>query len=397
MDHGISRFHAGVDLKASYGSATWCKVKVGTAPTSSWSLTLPANPPAASSTWAIDSSGNISYQPLGGGGTVTSVALTVPNIFAIAGSPITASGTLALSLQSQSANTVFAAPDGASGSPGFRALSAVDIPLLTATKISNFDATVRLNRLDQLAAPTASVAMGGQKLTGLAEPTQAQDAATKNYVDTAIIGATTYKGTVDGSAASPTVAGVAANPQNGWMYRVVTSGSTAFGFNVNVGDFVIYNGTVWQKIDSTDPSVSGTANRVTVTPTSDTNYQVDIASNYAGQSSITTLGTIATGVWQGTEIAVSKGGTGATTPAGARAALSSAGVARGSFTNATLSAEVLTVTHNLGQQFAQVEIYDNNNRKVTPNEITATSATVVTIDFTGFGALTGTWNWVAVG
>ena len=38
------------------------------------------------------------------------------------------------------------------------------------------DARVRANRLDQLAAPTAAVAMNAQRLTGLAEPTAAQDA-----------------------------------------------------------------------------------------------------------------------------------------------------------------------------------------------------------------------------
>ena len=35
-----------------------------------------------------------------------------------------------------------------------------------------------------MAAPTAAVALNAQKLTGVADPTAAQDAATKNYVDT---------------------------------------------------------------------------------------------------------------------------------------------------------------------------------------------------------------------
>lgn len=66
-----------------------------------------------------------------GTGTVTSVAMTVPAIFSIGGSPITSSGTLALSLQNQSANLVWAGPTtGSSASPTFRALVAADIPSL---------------------------------------------------------------------------------------------------------------------------------------------------------------------------------------------------------------------------------------------------------------------------
>ena len=45
---------------------------------------------------------------------------------------------------------------------------------------------------------------------------------------------------------------------------------------------------------------------------------VDIASTYVGQESITTLGTITTGVWNATEVAVEYGGTGATDAATAR-------------------------------------------------------------------------------
>ena len=55
-------------------------------------------------------------------------------------------------------------------------------------------------------------------------------------------------------------------------------------------------------------NVGGTANRITVN--TDT---VDIASTYVGQTSITTLGTITSGTWNATTIAVPNGGTGLTT------------------------------------------------------------------------------------
>ena len=55
-------------------------------------------------------------------------------------------------------------------------------------------------------------------------------------------------------------------------------------------------------------SVSGTLNRIT--STGGTTPVIDISASYVGQSSITTLGTIATGVWQGTLIGSTFGGTG---------------------------------------------------------------------------------------
>lgn len=65
-------------------------------------------------------------------------------------------------------------------------LEAADIPTLTAAKISDFDTQVRTSRLDQMAAPTASVSLNSQKITSLADPTSATDAANKGYVDSAV-------------------------------------------------------------------------------------------------------------------------------------------------------------------------------------------------------------------
>lgn len=69
----------------------------------------------------------------------------------------------------------------------------------------------------------------------------------------------------------------------------------------------------WQTINpGTVTSVTGTANRISVTnPTTTPVINIDAA--YVGQASITTLGTIGTGVWQGTNVAVSHGGTGVNT------------------------------------------------------------------------------------
>lgn len=119
---------------------------------------------------------------------LTSVALSLPNIFSVSGSPVASStpGTLSASLSTQTANYVWAGPEsGSAAAPTFRALVATDIPTLTAAKISDLATTVQGYRLDQFAAPTASVSLNSQKITNLATPTDANDAANKAYVDAA--------------------------------------------------------------------------------------------------------------------------------------------------------------------------------------------------------------------
>lgn len=64
-----------------------------------------------------------------GTGTVTSVALSLPSIITVSGSPITTTGTLTGTLANQNANVVFAGPaSGSAAAPTMRALVALDLP-----------------------------------------------------------------------------------------------------------------------------------------------------------------------------------------------------------------------------------------------------------------------------
>jgi len=76
----------------------------------------------------------------------------------------------------QNANIILAGPTtGSAAAPTFRSLVAADIPSIAHTKISDFDAGVQANRVDQLAAATNPV-------SGVT-PTADAHFATKGYTD----------------------------------------------------------------------------------------------------------------------------------------------------------------------------------------------------------------------
>ena len=302
-------------------------------------------------------------------GTVTSVSLSLPSFITVTNSTVTGSGTLTGVLATQAANIVFAGPTtGAAAAPTFRSLVADDVPSLTASKISNFDTQVRTSRLDQMAQPTADVNLNNRKIIGLAEPTDHTDAATKGYVDSVVQGlnpkqavraaTTTNLASLSGLLVVDGVTLIAgdrvlvkdqtAAAQNGiyvvasgaWTraadadiwneliaaYVFVQQGASnldqGFICTVDAGGTLGTTPVTWaiftsaSQVDAgagltktgTVIDVIGTADRITVNSDS-----VDIASTYVGQTSITTLGTIATGTWNATTIGVGKGGTGVTT------------------------------------------------------------------------------------
>lgn len=79
-------------------------------------------------------------------GTVTSVGLSLPtSVFDVTGSPVTTSGTLTATFDTQSANTAFMGPTtGGAATPAFRALVAADLPAGTGT-VTDVTATTPLS------------------------------------------------------------------------------------------------------------------------------------------------------------------------------------------------------------------------------------------------------------
>lgn len=132
--------------------------------------------------------------------------------------------------------------------------------------------------------------------------------------------------------------------------------------------------------------VVGTADRITANADS-----IDIASTYVGQTSITTLGTITTGTWNGTDVAVTAGGTGASTASDARTNLADttagfttttpvlARVAAQNVGNAADTSFVLT--HNFGTRDVVVQVYDNSTYDTVIADTLRTSTNSVTVTF----------------
>lgn len=238
------------------------------------------------------------------------------------------------------------------------------------TALTDTLATVTARGATTAVASTFSggIAMGNTKITGLATPTADTDAVNKLYVDAmsqglsvkdAVRAATTANitlsapQTVDGvvlvagnrvlvknqttgaenglylvaaAAWTRTVDADAPNEMaggdfvfvqegttqadSGWVCTndgAVTIGTTALTFAQFSGAGQVLAGAGLTKTGNTI-DVIGTSNRILVNADS-----IDIASTYVGQTSITTLGTIATGVWNGTGLTVPYGGTGVAT------------------------------------------------------------------------------------
>lgn len=185
-----------------------------------------------------------------GTGTVTSVALadasTTP-IYTVSGSPVTSAGTLSLTLNTKSANTVFSGPSsGSAAQPAFRSLVAADIPSLSATYVtqSEVGATSGVASLDGSGKVPLS-----QLPSTLLEYKGQWNPNTNTPTLTDLTGVSGYTYIVSATAAGPII-GLASPTM----------------VNFQVGNLVIYNGAQWEQAASATgvTSVNGSVGAVTV-------------------------------------------------------------------------------------------------------------------------------------
>lgn len=207
-----------------------------------------------------------------------------------------------------------------------------------ASTISDFDTQVRTNRLDQMAAPTGAVGMGSQRITSVADPTGAQDAATKAYVDAQVGGAIAglvLKGTVRAAStanvtiASPgtTIDGVTASNGDLFLLTAQTTGSQNGPYVFNGSGSAMTRATNW---DTSGEATLGS-------------YWVVREGTNADKFAILTNDTAIT--------------IGTTTPTFAFSGLSGGNTVYTETSPVTTAGGTWTVTHNLGTKTVVVQVY----------------------------------------
>jgi hypothetical protein len=142
-----------------------------------------------------------------------------------------------------------------------------------------------------------------------------------------------------------------------------------------------------------------------------TSDAVDIASTYAGQSSITTLGTITTGTWNGVDIAVADGGTGASTAADARTNLGIKTTSGAVTTSTSVLARtahqacaasvgitsVTTVTHNFNTKNVIVQVYQVSTGETVTTDVVRGTVDSVTVTINGATIASDDYHIVVTG
>lgn len=220
-----------------------------------------------------------------GSGSVTSVGLILPSFLSVAGSPVTTSGSFTVTLATQSANLVFAGPaSGSAAGPTFRSLVVLDIP----TGL-NQDTT------GSAAKWTTARNLAGNSVDGSAAVAFANKFIVQGTTDTGLTGAQ-FLGSLG----------------TGIVKNTTTTGVVSIAI---AADFPTLNqNTTGSAATLTTPrAINGTnfdgSAAITVTADANTLTNTTLHSTVVA-SSLTSVGTIATGTWNATTIAVNKGGTG---------------------------------------------------------------------------------------
>jgi hypothetical protein len=206
----------------------------------------------------------------GADGLYVSAAGTAGQVLVSGGSNVPTWGS-AIVVSDQAANVVYAGPAAGAAAPtAFRTLVNADLPLSGVTANTYGSSTL---------IPSITVNSKGV-VTGV--------------TTSAIIGTLSYQGGWNASTNVPAL--VSSVGSSGYYYVVTTAGSTDLNGITDwvIGDWAIFNGTVWQKIDQTNTvtSVNGQTGAVSVGTVTSVAMTVPTGLSISG-TPITASGTLA--------------------------------------------------------------------------------------------------------
>lgn len=126
-----------------------------------YTFILPAAQGANTQTLLNDGAGNLSWGSAGSGGSVTSVAMTVPPFLSVAGSPITTAGTLAVTLSGTALPVVDGGTGATSAGAALTSLGAYPIAGGNITGAVGIGSATPVGDLDVALAYTVATAIDG--------------------------------------------------------------------------------------------------------------------------------------------------------------------------------------------------------------------------------------------
>jgi hypothetical protein len=136
--------------------------------------------------------------------------------------------------------TVTIAKGGTGATTDSAARTALGVAIGSDVQAYNSATALTTNRLNDFAAPNAAVALGSQKITGLADGVASTDAATKGQVDTAVASDITLKGAYNANTNNPNLDN---SPTAGTIltgdHYVVSVAGTFYTESLQVGDSLI--------------------------------------------------------------------------------------------------------------------------------------------------------------